>query len=84
MTRPKKAPPQVFSKAIILLIYCYRTCLSPFLGQHCRFHPSCSAYAIESIENYGPLKGGWLAICRLGKCHPWHAGGHDPVPPTRH
>ena len=84
MTRPEKTTITALRKALIMLIYCYRTCLSPFMSQHCRFHPSCSAYAIESIETYGPLRGGWLAIRRLGKCHPWHAGGNDPVPPARY
>jgi len=71
-------------RLLIFTIACYRTCLSPFLGHHCRFHPSCSSYAQEAIETHGVIKGCCLALLRLGKCHPWHEGGVDPVPPGRH
>ncbi|MDX1654920.1 MAG: membrane protein insertion efficiency factor YidD, partial [Candidatus Competibacteraceae bacterium] len=54
--------------------------LSPWLGNNCRFYPSCSQYAIEAVDLYGPLKGPWLALRRLLRCHPWHRGGVDPVP----
>ena len=63
------------------LIRAYRLLLSPFLGQQCRFHPSCSAYCEEAIRTHGGLKGLWLGLRRLGKCHPFHPGGVDPVPP---
>ncbi len=69
---------------LIFLISCYKACVSPFLGNRCRFYPSCSSYAIEAIENHGVLKGTNLAVRRLGKCHPWHEGGLDPVPPSQH
>jgi uncharacterized protein len=65
---------------VIFLISCYQNLVSPFLGQHCRFQPSCSSYAKEAIVNYGLLYGSWLAIKRLAKCHPWNPGGFDPVP----
>ena len=65
---------------LIQLIKAYRFLLSPWLGGHCRFHPTCSCYAITAIERYGALRGGNLAIRRLLRCHPWHPGGVDPVP----
>jgi uncharacterized protein len=65
------------------LLHAYRYALSPMLGSRCRFHPSCSAYALEAIETFGALRGGWLAMRRLARCHPWHPGGCDPVPRTR-
>ena len=67
-------------RLIVGLIQVYRLILSPFLGQHCRFYPSCSEYAITSVERFGVFRGSWLALRRLGKCHPWHDGGLDPVP----
>lgn len=67
-------------KILILLIGVYRYAISPFLGNNCRFHPSCSCYAHEAIERFGALRGGWMAMRRLGRCHPWHEGGFDPVP----
>lgn len=73
----------ISSKSIIILIKAYRLILSPWLGNHCRFYPSCSAYAIEAIQKHGTVKGSWLAIKRLGCCHPWHEGGVDPVPEGR-
>jgi putative membrane protein insertion efficiency factor len=65
---------------LILPIRAYRYFISPLLGNHCRFHPSCSTYAETAILRFGPLRGGWLALRRLLRCHPWHAGGYDPVP----
>ena len=73
----------ISSKVIIYLIKAYRLILSPWLGNHCRFYPSCSAYAIEAVQQHGTIKGSWLAIKRLACCHPWHEGGVDPVPEGR-
>lgn len=68
------------SQLFIGLIRLYQWCLSPFIGSNCRFMPSCSHYAIEAINKYGAFKGVRLAVMRLGRCHPWCEGGHDPVP----
>lgn len=65
---------------LVLPIRAYRLLLSPLLGRHCRFQPSCSEYAIEALQRHGVLKGSRLALRRIGCCHPWHAGGFDPVP----
>lgn len=65
---------------LIQLIRGYRLLLSPWLGGHCRFHPTCSCYAMTAIERHGVLRGGGLALRRLSRCHPWHPGGLDPVP----
>ncbi|MBF0379650.1 MAG: membrane protein insertion efficiency factor YidD [Magnetococcales bacterium] len=65
---------------ILALIKCYRYCISPMLPRSCRFYPSCSEYAAEAVTDYGALKGSWLAMRRLAKCHPFHPGGVDPVP----
>ncbi len=67
-------------KLLIGLVRGYRYLISPLLGNHCRFYPSCSHYAVEAIEIHGPGHGSWLALRRLLSCHPWHPGGFDPVP----
>jgi uncharacterized protein len=66
---------------LIGLLRAYRLLISPLYGQVCRYHPSCSAYALEAVRERGSLKGTWLAGRRLVRCHPWAAGGYDPVPP---
>jgi uncharacterized protein len=65
----------------MLLLTGYRLLVSPLLGPRCRFYPSCSAYALEAVQVHGALRGSWLAVRRLSRCHPFHAGGLDPVPP---
>ena len=67
-------------RVLILLLKGYRRFISPLLPPACRFTPTCSQYALEAIEKYGALKGGYLAIRRLLRCHPFHPGGYDPVP----
>ena len=68
-------------KTILLAILrVYQVAISPMIGPSCRFHPTCSEYAVTAISRYGVGAGVWLAGKRLLRCHPWHAGGHDPVP----
>ncbi len=68
---------------LVWLVRGYQIVLSPWIGQSCRFNPTCSNYAIGALKEYGALRGSWMAICRIGKCHPWHEGGEDPVPPKK-
>ena len=63
------------------LIRAYQVVVSPWLGPRCRFHPSCSQYALDALDAHGTLRGTWLAIKRLARCHPFTPGGYDPVPP---
>lgn len=67
---------------LIWLVRLYRLTLSPLIGQHCRFTPTCSVYAIEALQTHGALRGTVLTVHRLGRCHPWCEGGYDPVPPA--
>lgn len=67
-------------RVVLLLIRLYRALVSPLLPPACRFHPTCSSYALEAIEVHGLFRGGWLAGRRLVRCHPFHPGGYDPVP----
>jgi putative membrane protein insertion efficiency factor len=68
------------AKLLQFMIRAYQLVLSPFLGSHCRFTPTCSQYAMEAIERHGALRGTWLALKRIGRCHPFCDGGYDPVP----
>lgn len=72
-------------RALVIALLCapirlYQLCISPMLPQTCRFYPSCSAYALEALRRHGPLRGLWLALRRLARCHPWGGSGYDPVP----
>ena len=67
-------------KVLVMLLKVYQYLVSPWFGQTCRFYPSCSCYTIEAVEKRGVLMGLWLTIRRIGRCHPWHPGGFDPVP----
>lgn len=67
----------------VFLIRVYQWMISPLLGRNCRFHPTCSQYAVEAVQSFGTLRGSWLALKRLGRCHPWHPGGFDPPPKVR-
>lgn len=63
---------------LIGMVRVYQVTLSPILGRHCRYHPSCSAYFIEAVQKYGALRGAWRGIWRICRCNPWHPGGYDP------
>ncbi len=65
---------------LLLLLRAYQYTLRPLLGANCRFYPSCSDYSRDAIERYGALRGSWLAARRIARCHPYHAGGYDPLP----
>jgi uncharacterized protein len=84
LSDPQATTPRPSRPAAVLmgLIGAYQRWISPFLGNRCRFHPSCSAYAKTAVETHGALKGTWLAVRRLAKCQPFHPGGFDYVPPA--
>ena len=65
---------------LLALVWLYRFTISPWLGNNCRFEPSCSAYALEALREHGAFRGTWLAARRIGRCHPWGGSGYDPVP----
>lgn len=70
----------LIARPLIWLVRGYQLAISPLLPPSCRFYPTCSCYAIEALQRHGALRGGWLALRRIARCHPWHPGGHDPVP----
>ncbi|WP_082776919.1 membrane protein insertion efficiency factor YidD [Microtetraspora glauca] len=75
--------PSMAARVLLGPIRFYRAFISPALGPRCRFEPSCSAYGLEAIAVHGAVRGSWLTIRRIGRCHPFHPGGFDPVPPPR-
>ncbi|WP_306605301.1 membrane protein insertion efficiency factor YidD [Azonexus sp.] len=64
----------------IALVRVYQYAISPLFGRRCRYFPTCSEYAVDAIQKFGAVKGGWLSVKRICRCHPWHPGGYDPVP----
>jgi putative membrane protein insertion efficiency factor len=70
-------------RAVVLCLRLYRLVISPLYGPTCRFYPSCSEYALIAVDRHGVIRGGWLAVRRLLRCHPWNPGGVDPVPPLK-
>ncbi|MBW8487075.1 membrane protein insertion efficiency factor YidD [Actinomadura parmotrematis] len=79
--RDAQRPAGPVARALILLVRGYRRFVSPLLGPVCRFEPSCSAYGLEALQVHGALRGGWLTVRRISRCHPFNRGGFDPVPP---
>lgn len=75
--------PSPAARLLVVLLIGYQRFVSPLLGPHCRFYPSCSAYALQAVRLHGAPRGAWLAVRRLSRCHPFHPGGLDPVPPAR-
>lgn len=80
MRRAQNAVMRMVKSICLFLIWYYQNGISPWLGANCRYRPTCSAYAREAIEKYGAIKGSWLAVKRIARCHPGHPGGYDPVP----
>ncbi len=76
-----KGPP-VVTRVLMAVVIGYRRFISPLLPPRCRFEPSCSAYALEALRVHGAARGLWLAVARIARCHPFHPGGYDPVPPA--
>ena len=68
------------ARVLIFLVRFYQLAISPLIGPHCRFYPTCSQYTIDAIKHHGPVAGIYMAVRRLSRCHPWHPGGFDPVP----
>ncbi|MGG7564913.1 membrane protein insertion efficiency factor YidD [Rhodovulum sp. DZ06] len=84
-TPPSDRNPVVAALVLLLSlpIHVYRYTLSPLIGRNCRYEPSCSAYGLEALKVHGPVKGLWLTLSRISRCHPWGGMGHDPVPPRK-
>lgn len=79
MKRPRTLR-DLLTELCLLPVHFYRLCISPMLPPSCRYVPTCSQYAVEAVRKHGPLKGGWLALRRILRCHPWGGSGYDPVP----
>ena len=73
-------PARLLAAPLLGLVWLYSHTVSPLLGANCRFQPTCSAYAAEALRRYGAFRGGWLALKRIGRCHPWGGSGYDPLP----
>ncbi|HIK32081.1 MAG TPA: membrane protein insertion efficiency factor YidD [Oscillatoriales cyanobacterium M59_W2019_021] len=71
----------MFKQFLLFLVRVYRAFISPLFPPSCRFHPTCSQYALQAIDRFGPWQGGWMSIRRILRCHPLNPGGYDPVPP---
>jgi putative membrane protein insertion efficiency factor len=80
---PARTAPSVPARLLMVPIAGYRRFVSPLLGPRCRFEPSCSAYALAALARHGAVRGLWLAVARIARCHPFHPGGYDPVPPAK-
>lgn len=74
----KEATPM--ARIFIVLVRFYQLAISPWLAPRCRYQPTCSTYAVEALQKYGAIKGFWLALRRIGRCHPWGGSGYDPLP----
>jgi len=75
---------KILTFPLVILIKFYQLAISPWLGKNCRYDPTCSHYTLEALKVHGLIKGGWLAMKRIGSCHPWGGEGYDPVPPKQH
>ena len=80
-TTPAPERPAVVTRVLMTAVSGYRRLVSPLVPPRCRFEPSCSAYALEALQVHGAARGLWLAVARIARCHPFHPGGYDPVPP---
>ena len=70
----------ILTIVLVALIHVYRFVISPLFPPSCRYHPTCSVYTLDSIKKFGPVKGAWIGLKRIMRCHPWKSGGYDPIP----
>ena len=75
---------KILTFPLVIMIKAYQLFISPFLGKNCRYEPTCSHYTLEALKVHGLIRGSWLAMKRIGSCHPWGGEGYDPVPPKQH